>query len=87
MTPFQARIKSYIMDQAPVCADAIICKKTGEVEVRRAYFYTSGNTAEKWADSVATALKTIDIAAKVTFRDDFANWPRTSYFTAIVREA
>jgi hypothetical protein len=87
MTTFQARVKSYIMDQAPVCADAIICKKTGEVEVKRGYFYTFGNTAEKWADSVADSLKTVGIPAIVTHRNDFANWPKTSYFVAVVKEA
>jgi hypothetical protein len=86
MTPYQKRIKTFIQDVAPVFADQIVCKKTGEIELKRGYFYTFRKTAEGWAASVEQALRMADIPGCVTFRDEWANWPKTSYFTAIVKE-
>ena len=86
MTAYQKRVRAYIEGQAPVCADHIICKRDGALEIRRGYFYAFGMTAEAWAASVEQALRTADIPAIVTGRDDRADWPKTSYFTAIVKE-
>ena len=58
--------------------------RAGKVEVRRAYFYTHGMTAEKFAAQVAQACKDCGISVSVEGRDDYANWPKTSYFTAVV---
>lgn len=86
MTPYQKRVKTYLQDQCQVCLDQIVCKRDGTLEVKRGYFYRFGTTAETWADSVAAALKTADIPAHVYGRDDWAAWPKTSYFTAVICE-
>lgn len=86
MTPFQKRIKTYFETQAPVCADHIICKKSGAVELKHSYFYHT-QSSEQYAASVRDALAVVQIAATVTDRDDFAQWPKSSYIVAIIQEA
>ncbi len=65
-------------------ANAIICRKNGTVEVKRSYFYTFGDTAQKYADRVREALHRDGIPAHVAGEDRWAAWPKTSYFVAIV---
>lgn len=84
-TQFQKSVKQvFESPDAVACADQITCRKDGTVLVRRSYFYTHGNTAEKWADKVSADLAAAGIAHNATGRDDYANWPKTSYFTAII---
>jgi predicted RNA-binding protein with PIN domain len=85
MTPNQKRIKTLFESRAPVCVDHIVCKRDGAVELKHSYFHHS-QTADEFAARVAQALRQADIPAVVTSRDDFANWPKTSYIVAIVAE-
>ena len=86
MTPYQKRIKTFFQDVAPVCADQIVCKKSGAIEIKHSYFYHT-QSSQEWARKITEALRMADIPATVTDRDDFANWPTTSYVVAIVNEA
>jgi len=58
--------------------------RDGAFEVRRTYFYRHGRSAEDWAEQVAQSLPAP--LKVVGSRDDYAAWPRDSYFTAVVKE-
>jgi hypothetical protein len=62
-------------------------KADGSVEVKESYFYTFGKSAEDWAEKVQAELRAAGIKCMVTAEDRFANWPKTSYWVAIVRPA
>lgn len=85
---FQKSVKAAVESaEAKVCVDAVTCRKDGTVLVRRSYFYTHGRTAESWANEVSADLTAAGIAHSAKGRDDYANWPKTSYFTAIISPA
>ncbi len=78
--PIQRQIKAHLMNFA--AREDIHLKADGSVEVRFAYFYSHGNTAQKWADKVRAALP---FPMSVMPRDDYRQWPKTSYFVAVIR--
>jgi len=84
MTPAQKTIRKLLDESPSVFADKVTCKRSGDVEVRRSYFYTFGESAEGWAARVDAALQAAGIRARVTARDEFAQWPKQSYWCAIV---
>lgn len=83
-TPFQKQVKYEIDNSAEIHADKIVMKKDGSIEVKRYYYYTHGSTAEKWAEKVSKVLSVKHI---VNSRDDWAVWPKDSYFVAIIKES
>lgn len=86
MTPFQKQIKKTLDSQNVAHHDAVVCKKDGSVEVKRSYFYRPSGGAGQWADDVSAQLRTSGVYAfTVECRDDFRNWPTTSYLVAIVK--
>lgn len=80
-TEFQKQVKKELQENPSIFTDSIVCKKDGSVEVKKSYFYSHGYDAEKWAAKVSAALT---VAHNVQGRDDWAAWPKTSYFTAII---
>ena len=84
-TEFQKQIKKELLESNNIFInnEDIKCKKSGEVEVRRSYFYRHENTAQKWVENITGLLTT---PANVKGRDDWAAWPKTSYFVAIISE-
>ena len=83
MTTFQKQIKQELLNSNDIFINPedIKVKKNGTIEVRQSYFYTHGRTAQKWANRITEYLTT---PATVTGRDDWAAWPKTSYFVAII---
>jgi len=84
MTPQQKTIRKLLEESPSLFADKVTYKNDGRVDVRRSYFYTFGETAEDWAAKVAAALKAAGITAHVDARDEFAHYPKQSYFCATV---
>lgn len=84
MTPQQKTIRKLLDSSSSLFANKVTFKKDGRVEVRRSYFYTFGETAEDWAAKVQAEFKAAGITAYVESRDEFAQWPKQSYFCAIV---
>lgn len=80
----QLQVKHYLMEN--FTCDHIVVRKNGTVEVKRSYFYRMGQTAEGLAEKVAECLKVGGFDVKVTGRDDYANWPQTSYFVAVIED-
>ena len=69
-----------------VTADKVGVRNDGTVVVRHSYFYRHDNTAEKYAASVITQLAASGITCRlITAEDEFAHWPKTSYFAASLR--
>jgi hypothetical protein len=66
-----------------VMADQIVAHKDGSVSVKRSYFYHHSNTAEKWGERVMGGCG--EFAELISTRDAYANWPKTSYFVAVIR--
>lgn len=66
-------------------ADNVV-KRGLTVEVKRAFFYRHGYSADKLADAVRAAMAQAFPSGgfKVTAREDWRSWPKTSYFVAIV---
>ncbi|MNV41015.1 hypothetical protein D3C71_1326370 [compost metagenome] len=59
--------------------DKITFHKTGEITVKRSFFYTNGASSSKLAEKIENAFPagTIQI---IKYEDDWQNWPKTSYF-------
>ena len=77
--------KVYHPDTGSAPASRVVCKKNGDVEVKKGYFYCHGNTADKWAARVEADLKAAGVKfVNVYGRDDWAVWPKDSYFVAVV---
>ena len=87
MTTFQKSVKQALANQTNVNPDTVIAHKDGSLSAKRSYFYSMGNTAEKWAAKVAAELTTAGISANVHGHDAWAAWPKTSYFVAVITEA
>jgi len=83
VTKFQKRVKKDL-ETSGVYADKVVCKRNGMLEVKKGYFYRLGDSAEKWADRVKAGLISTGLSVLVDSRDDWAAWPKTSYFVAIV---
>lgn len=86
-TQFQKNVrKACDADNSGVYADKFVNKKDGSVEVKRSYFYRMGSSAESWADKVREACHCAGVTdVRVEDRDDWAAWPKSSYFVAVVR--
>jgi len=82
MTPFQKAIKKQLSDCTT--ADKITCKANGNVEVRRSYFYRMGGSAEKFAANIANVVAMCGFPFAVQGVDEWAAWPKTSYFCAVI---
>ena len=64
----------------------IICHGDGEMSFRKYYFYTHGQTAEKWGDKVVKALESIGLKVQVVEEiDNYNVWPKDSYFNCRVQ--
>ena len=83
MTGFQKRVKEVLAD-SNVYPEKMVCKRNGMVEVKKSYFYRHGDSAEKLAVQVQKVLEAKGLEVMVDSRDDWAAWPKTSYFVAIV---
>ena len=83
MKAFSKTVKEVIKAE---CGDIpITCRKDGSIVIKKSYFYRTG-TSQGWADEVAGYIKNAGLSAKVIGEDHWANWPKTSYFFAIVTE-
>lgn len=85
MTPFQKRVKTALMRYSDIDADAIVCKRSGVVEVQRYYFYRPSGGAVLWSEDVKMQLASAGIDVSVSSRDDWRAWPAPSYLVAIVK--
>ncbi len=88
-TDFQKQVKRALTDSTVIFPDNLVCKADGSVVVKRSYFYRHGWTAERFAEQVAAAIAT-DLGLNadqfsVEGTDQWAAWPKTSYFVATVR--
>lgn len=83
MTDFQKRVKAVLSDHGD---NGPRCKKDGSVEVRRSYFYRMGMDEEKYAGLILEKLARKAVPAYVRGEDHYHNWPKTSYFVAVIRE-
>ena len=83
MTEFQKRVKK-VLEDSSVYPDKMVCKRNGMVEVKKSYFYRCGDSAEKLATRVQKVLEAEGVEVMVDSRDDWAAWPKTSYFVAVV---
>jgi hypothetical protein len=63
----------------------VVCKRDGSVEIKSAYFYRHGQTSQKWAHEVEQRLDSADFFYISEHRDDWREWPKTSYFVAVLR--
>jgi hypothetical protein len=80
---FQSAIKAALAN-ADCRIDQIICRKNGNIEVKRSYFYRMGTTAASYADSIRETLHCAGSPARVSGEDRWAEWPKTSYFVATI---
>ena len=64
-------------------ADKIVSKKNGTMEIKHGYFYTFGNSAQKWGDKVM-ASKLSEFCNLVKVENRWAAWPKGSYFVAVI---
>ena len=82
-TPIKAA-KAAIRKSTTLFPDKVTTSK-GVLRVRRTYFYRHGQTAQGWADLVTMNLQAAGLSGfTVEAHDDWARWPRDSYFTAEV---
>ena len=86
MTKRQKEIKTKISEAAVYPDEGqVICHKDGTVSVKRSYFYQHGQSAGSWGEKVVQELRNVGcIVALVETRDDYNNWPKTSYFVAVI---
>ena len=86
MNSQQRQIKKALNSSANIFADKIVYHKNGSVSVKRSYFYRHGNTAELWAGSVSLEMERLlpHLDFDVDSRDDYNNWPKDSYFVAVI---
>ena len=77
--------KLFTEEPTGVYPDKVVCKKDGTVELKKSYFYTFGESEETWAGKVAMVLAKHGAGTVVGERNDYADWPKTSYFVCIVR--
>lgn len=83
---FQKEIKRFFEEEVSSCyPDRIIAKKDGTVAVRKTYFYRHGQTAQTWGQKVTVALG--DKAHLIEISDNWKDWPKLSYFEAVVKQA
>lgn len=64
--------------------DQVICRKNGNVEVKKSYYYTFDDSATKYADRIREVMEREGLGASVRGEDRWAAWPKTSYFVAII---
>ena len=70
-----------------VFADKIATHKDGSISICKGYFYTFGETPEKWGAKVLAALNNAGIVVKtMTTHDEWRAWPKDSYFVATITE-
>jgi hypothetical protein len=71
-----------ILQKNGMIPDRFIQKKNGTFEFRRGFFYTHGNSADRYADKI----KLIFPRAIIEETHDVWNpWPRDSYFQVIFK--
>lgn len=73
------------LEIADMHPDKVSRRRDGRFNVRSGFFYRGGRTAEGWAKKVEAALKAVGFKVEVDAREEWAAWPKTSYFNAIVR--
>ena len=83
MTKFQKSVRK-VLEESRVYPDKMVSKRNGMVEVKKSYFYTFGNSAEKFAAQVTKVLEEAGMEVLVDSRNEWARWPKTSYFVAVV---
>jgi hypothetical protein len=66
--------------------DKLTFKKNGTIEGKRGYFYRHGQTPEKVAEQLKTALLSQGIEIEIVDAyDDFKPWPKDSNFVVVFR--
>ena len=58
----------------------------GTVVIKESYFYTFGKTAQDWADKVKANCEANGLKVEVTAENHHADWPKSSYWFAIVKQ-
>jgi hypothetical protein len=61
--------------------DRIVCHKDGTISLKFGYFYRFGQTAESVADRVRESVPDVRIIEE---RDDYKDWPKSSYFVIVI---
>lgn len=78
------KIRKYLKENL-IGADKIVLKKDFTFELKQGYFYTNGQTSEKFASEMKIEIE--KLGYKVIVINDtqtFVSWPGTSYFIAIL---
>jgi len=85
-TQFQKQVKQILSER--VSSDKIVCKIDGSLEVKKSYFYRHGYSAEQWAEKISLILEEALMRyIQVDSYDDWNDWPKDSYFVALVKES
>lgn len=63
----------------------VFARRNGTCDVRKGYFYRIGD-ADDWAAEVRRRLTEAGLNVTVVGEDHYANWPKESYFKAIVTQ-
>lgn len=85
-TEFQKSVVRAVEASTSVFPDRVVVRRDGSVMLRRYYFYTFGASAESFRNAVCAVLSAAGVRAQATASDDWAAWPKKSYFTVVVRE-
>jgi hypothetical protein len=80
---FQNAVKAALAD-ADCQIDRVICRKNGNIEIKRSYFYRFDYSAARYAADAADVLESAGISARVSSEDRRAEWPKASYFVAVI---
>lgn len=75
------------VDENLIGVHKFVKHKDGTMSFMRSYFYRHGMDADRWSINVVNQLSEAGFKVElVDAIDEFASWPKTSYFRAIVRE-
>lgn len=84
---FKKSVKKILAESPNVFPDKIVCRQDGSIEVKSHYFYRHGQDAQGWAEKVKNELEANGLKVNAKGRDDWAAWPKDSYFVAVIKEA
>jgi len=85
---FKKSVKKVVDTSQVIVPDKVIWNEDGSIEIKKSYYYTHsiGKSPKMWAAAVRSELEANGLSVDVKGRDDYAEWPETSYSTAIVTE-
>lgn len=81
----QAQAIAFLKNQMHL--DKVGMKRDGSKHIvaRRSYFYSHGQTAEKFGERIIYQMTEKGFKVKlIETIDEFAQWPKTSYFAATI---